>query len=57
MQRHYRQIYFDCNATTPVLPIAAETALETMRSLYGNPSSSHLTGLQAKALLERSRAS
>ena len=55
MQRPYRQIYFDCNATTPVLPFVADAAMETMRSLYGNPSSSHLTGLQAKAVLERAR--
>jgi cysteine sulfinate desulfinase/cysteine desulfurase-like protein/glyoxylase-like metal-dependent hydrolase (beta-lactamase superfamily II)/rhodanese-related sulfurtransferase len=49
------QAYFDCNATTPVLPIAADAAMEAMRILYGNPSSSHLVGLQAKFILESSR--
>jgi cysteine sulfinate desulfinase/cysteine desulfurase-like protein/glyoxylase-like metal-dependent hydrolase (beta-lactamase superfamily II)/rhodanese-related sulfurtransferase len=49
------QAYFDCNATTPVLPIAAEAAFETMRSLYGNPSSAHLVGLQARHILESTR--
>lgn len=47
--------YFDCNATTPVLPLAAKAALDAMESLYGNPSSSHLVGLQAKHLLESTR--
>ncbi len=47
--------YFDCNATTPTLPIAADAALEAMRTLYGNPSSSHLVGLQAKSILEGAR--
>lgn len=49
------QAYFDCNATTPTLPAAAEAALLAMRTLYGNPSSSHLVGLQAKAILESTR--
>lgn len=47
--------YFDCNATTPVLPSAVDAALETMNTLYGNPSSTHLVGLQAKHLLESTR--
>jgi cysteine desulfurase len=47
--------YFDCNATTPVLPSAADAAMEAMRTLYGNPSSSHLVGLQAKHILESTR--
>ena len=49
------QAYFDCNATTPTLPCAADAALEVMRSLYGNPSSSHLAGLQARYILEGAR--
>jgi cysteine desulfurase len=48
-------VYFDCNATTPVLPIAAQAALSAMEKLYGNPSSTHITGLQAKYLLETTR--
>lgn len=47
--------YFDCNATTPTLPAAAEAALEAMNTLYGNPSSAHVVGLQAKHMLESTR--
>lgn len=50
------QIYFDCNATTPTLPVAARAALATMEACFGNPSSAHMTGLQAKHLLESTRA-
>ena len=50
-----REAYFDCNATTPVLPQAAEAAFEVMAIFYGNPSSSHQTGLRARDLLETTR--
>jgi len=49
------QIYFDCNATTPTLPEAARAALITMEAGFGNPSSVHVSGLQAKHQLERAR--
>lgn len=49
------QAYFDCNATTPVLPAASQAALRAMETLYGNPSSTHLVGLQAKNILESTR--
>jgi cysteine desulfurase len=49
-------IYLDANATSPVLPAAAAAALETMRACFGNPSSSHATGLRAKAVLDDVRA-
>lgn len=49
------QVYFDCNATTPTLPKAAEAASEAMRYVYGNPSSTHIAGLQAKHILESTR--
>lgn len=46
-------IYFDNAATTPVLPCA----WDAMKSApEGNPSSSHAAGHEAKAALERSRA-
>ena len=48
-------IYLDANATTPVLPQAAAAALSTMETIFGNPSSSHITGLQAKQLMEITR--
>ena len=47
--------YFDCNATTPTLPLASQAALAVMDTLYGNPSSAHLVGLQAKFILESAR--
>ncbi|ABV85872.1 aminotransferase class V-fold PLP-dependent enzyme [Shewanella pealeana] len=49
------QVYLDANATTPVLPEAAAAALAAMQTLFGNPSSSHITGLQAKHLMEQTR--
>jgi cysteine desulfurase len=49
------QIYLDANATTPVLPQAAQAAMSAMQDLFGNPSSSHITGLKAKNLMEQTR--
>ncbi|WP_440056813.1 aminotransferase class V-fold PLP-dependent enzyme (plasmid) [Pseudoalteromonas sp. T1lg65] len=54
-QNALSQIYLDANATTPVLEKAADAALITMRTMFGNPSSSHITGLQAKQIMERTR--
>ncbi|MEK6249187.1 MAG: aminotransferase class V-fold PLP-dependent enzyme, partial [Planctomycetales bacterium] len=48
-------IYLDANATTRVLPKAAEAAQDAMEELFGNPSSSHITGLRARHLLESAR--
>ena len=49
-------IYLDANATSPVLPAAASAALEAMQACFGNPSSSHATGLRARAMLDDVRA-
>ena len=49
-------IYLDNNATTPVLPQAAQAAMHAMQQGFGNPSSSHATGIKAKAQLECTRA-
>ena len=46
-----KDIYLDANATTSVLPAAAAAARHVMRTLFGNPSSTHCTGLQAKDLM------
>ncbi|RYV03147.1 aminotransferase class V [Shewanella sp. OPT22] len=51
------QIYLDSNATTPVLPAAAKAAFNAMEETFGNPSSSHITGLRAKNLMEQTRKS
>ncbi len=47
--------YLDNSATTRVCPEAAGAALEAMTELYGNPSSTHTLGREAKKLLDRSR--
>lgn len=52
---HLSQIYLDANATTPVLPQAAKAAMTAMEELFGNPSSSHITGLKAKNMMEQTR--
>ncbi|TKL82072.1 aminotransferase class V-fold PLP-dependent enzyme, partial [Enterococcus faecium] len=46
----------DNNATTPVLACAAAAVLHHMQTCFGNPSSSHSTGLKAKVELEATRA-
>jgi len=51
------EIYLDANATTPVLPQAQAAALSVMADAFGNPSSIHGSGLRARALLDKVRAS
>ena len=48
-------IYLDNAATTPVCPEASEAALRAMTEVYGNPSSTHKAGRDAKKLLDASR--
>ncbi len=48
--------YLDNAATTQVCPEAAQAALAAMTEQYGNPSSTHTKGREAKKLLDRSRA-
>ena len=47
--------YLDNAATTRVCPEAAAAALKAMTEVYGNPSSTHTLGREAKKLLEQSR--
>ena len=49
------EIYLDANATSPVLPAAAAAAMAAMQDCFGNPSSSHASGLRARALRENVR--
>ncbi|MDG1873522.1 MAG: aminotransferase class V-fold PLP-dependent enzyme [Mariniblastus sp.] len=49
------EIYLDANATTPVLSEAAQEAHDAMEDLFGNPSSSHISGLRARFILESAR--
>ena len=55
IQQPLSLIYLDANATTQVLPQAASAALSTMETLFGNPSSSHISGLQAKQIVDKTR--
>ena len=48
--------YLDNSATTQVCPEAAQAALEAMTVIFGNPSSTHTAGREAKKLLDCSRA-
>lgn len=48
--------YLDNSATTRVCEAAAKAAYEAMTSIYGNPSSTHTKGREAKKLLDSSRA-
>ena len=50
------EIYLDNGATTRVCPEAAEIALKVMCEDYGNPSSTHKKGREAKAVLDHARA-
>jgi cysteine desulfurase len=50
------RIYFDYNATTPIAPEAADAVVRVMRDVYGNASSIHHFGQQAKATLDDARS-
>jgi len=47
--------YLDNSATTRVCPEAAEAAMHAMLESYGNPSSTHTKGREAKKLLDTAR--
>ncbi len=50
-------VYLDNAATTPVAPEVVEAMIPVLFHTFGNPSSTHAFGRQAKALLENSRRS
>ena len=50
------RIYFDYNATTPMAPEAVDAVARVMRDIYGNASSIHHFGQQAKATLDDARS-
>jgi cysteine desulfurase len=49
------RIYLDHNATTPLDPAAAEAMARALTELFGNPSSVHYYGQQAKAAMDDAR--
>ncbi len=50
------RVYLDHNATTPLDPIAADRMAQALRDVWGNASSVHHFGQQAKAALDEARA-
>ncbi|MTB53808.1 cysteine desulfurase family protein [Lewinella sp. W8] len=49
------RIFLDNSATTPLDPEVLDSMTEVMRAHYGNPSSIHAEGRQARALIETAR--
>ena len=50
------RVYFDYNATTPLSPEAADAIARATRDLFGNASSVHYWGQQAKSVLDEARS-
>lgn len=50
-----RRIYLDHNATTPPAPEVANTVAQCTEQCYGNPSSIHETGNEARFIVESAR--
>jgi cysteine desulfurase len=50
------RVYFDYNATTPLAPEVADAVAAATRDLFGNASSVHHFGQQAKAALDEARS-
>jgi cysteine desulfurase len=50
-----KTIYFDYNATTPLDPAVREAMMPFFGDVFGNPSSVHHVGCQARALLDDAR--
>ena len=48
-------IYLDHAATTPVLPEAAQAAIDAINNDFGNPSSLHALGLRANDIINNAR--
>jgi cysteine desulfurase len=50
------RVYFDYNATSPLAPEVTEAVVRATRDVYGNASSVHHFGQQAKAVLDDARS-
>lgn len=51
-----QRVYLDCNATTPLDPRVLEAMLPLLRGGFGNASSIHWFGQQARAAVDEARA-
>jgi cysteine desulfurase len=50
------RVYFDYNATSPLAPEALDAVVRTTRDVYGNASSVHHFGQEAKSVLDTARS-
>ena len=50
------RIYLDHNATTPLAPPVADAMTHALRNVFGNPSSVHAYGQEAKTALDEARS-
>ena len=50
-----KPIYLDYNATTPIDPVVVEAMRPYLEEHFGNPSSTHWYGVQAKLAVEKAR--
>ncbi|MCD6379414.1 aminotransferase class V-fold PLP-dependent enzyme, partial [bacterium] len=50
-----KPIYLDYNATTPLDPAVIEAMRPYLENNFGNPSSTHWYGVQAKLAVEKAR--
>ncbi len=51
-----KPVYLDYNATTPIAPEVREAMLPCLAEVFGNPSSAHVYGREARAVVDRARA-
>ncbi|XP_002158321.3 selenocysteine lyase isoform X1 [Hydra vulgaris] len=49
------KVYMDYNATTPLAPTVAKEIQQSLFTAWGNPSSSHSAGVQAKLIISKAR--
>jgi cysteine desulfurase len=50
------RVYFDYNATTPLAPAVTDAVVQSTRDIFGNASSIHHFGQQAKAAMDDARS-
>ncbi len=51
-----RPLYFDYNATTPILPVVFEAMRPFLTEHFGNPGSGHAWGMRARRAVDQARA-
>jgi cysteine desulfurase len=50
------RVYFDYNATTPLAPVVVDEVVRVTRDVFGNASSVHAFGQQAKTVVDSARS-